>query len=223
MGRHLISCRAKHPVETSGKSQPSLLILIEGSQNSDYWLFLEAPGSALLRELDDVLRETWLECCGHMSAFHIGKRFYNCDDQNSDPFFGEIDDEDGVENRHFETPLGEVLRKGVSFEYDYDFGSTTALRGKTVAAYEAKFSRKDRIRILARNEPPVSPCGRCGKPARLLDPSADDPDDLFLCVACFRKLEEEIDDIAALVNSPRAGVCAYGYREVREVLDSEAE
>ena len=39
--------------------------------NPAYWLFLEMDHSAKLEDLDHFLRETWLECCGHLSTFTI--------------------------------------------------------------------------------------------------------------------------------------------------------
>ena len=36
-----------------------------------YWLDLEIKTDSKLRQLDDLLRKVWLECCGHLSAFKI--------------------------------------------------------------------------------------------------------------------------------------------------------
>src|SRR5260370_19281758 len=34
-------------------------------------MHLELPANATLADLDDFLRDTWLECCGHLSEFTI--------------------------------------------------------------------------------------------------------------------------------------------------------
>lgn len=39
-------------------------------------MHLEADAYATLEDLDAFLRSTWLECCGHMSAFTINKKRY---------------------------------------------------------------------------------------------------------------------------------------------------
>ena len=42
----------------------------------EYWMHLEVPADATLGSLDRFLRDTWLECCGHMSEFEIeGTRY----------------------------------------------------------------------------------------------------------------------------------------------------
>ena len=40
-------------------------------------LSFEIKSEASLRQLDTFLRRIWLECCGHMSAFHIGSLRYS--------------------------------------------------------------------------------------------------------------------------------------------------
>ena len=37
-----------------------------------YWMHLEATSSTTLATLDRFLWDTWLKCCGHLSAFTIG-------------------------------------------------------------------------------------------------------------------------------------------------------
>ncbi len=51
-------------------------ILVEGTYLPMYWMYLELPALYTLYDLDDFLRDTWLECCGHLSAFKIGKTSY---------------------------------------------------------------------------------------------------------------------------------------------------
>jgi len=37
------------------------------------------PARATLTDLDGFLRDIWLECCGHLSAFDIGTVRYELD------------------------------------------------------------------------------------------------------------------------------------------------
>jgi len=51
--------------------------------------------------------------------------------------------------------------------YEYDYGSTTRLRLKVVAHREAP-SRREIVRLLARNDNPVWPCSECQETASVL-------------------------------------------------------
>lgn len=46
--------------------------VITGKYDKDYWLIIEISENTSLKELDQFLRDIWLECCGHLSAFEIG-------------------------------------------------------------------------------------------------------------------------------------------------------
>src|SRR5260370_2052439 len=52
-------------------------ILAEGRYNPQYWMHLEIPALELLFTLDRFLRDVWVECCGHLSAFEIGGISYS--------------------------------------------------------------------------------------------------------------------------------------------------
>ena len=108
MTRHLAACLPNHD---SGAGDETLVhLLIEATNDPDYWLHVEGRAAASLEQLDRLLRDTWLECCGHMSAFYV----------------------QGVEPA-MRSRLDSVFRaKGMLFKYEYDFGSTTRLKGKVV-------------------------------------------------------------------------------------------
>src|SRR5690349_14738631 len=78
MGRHLTACRKQRTtgLKSAATATGAFHILAEGRYTPFYWLHLEAPGRCTLADLDGFLRGTWLECCGHMSAFKIDKRNY---------------------------------------------------------------------------------------------------------------------------------------------------
>ena len=45
--------------------------MVEGRDLPEYWMHLKVFTNVKLWELDNFFRDTWLECCGHMSAFTI--------------------------------------------------------------------------------------------------------------------------------------------------------
>ena len=77
MTRHLVKCLAAHEgagaAVSKARPKPVRLfqLLAQGQYNPQYWLYVEMPATATLRDLDEFLRHIWLECCGHLSAFKI--------------------------------------------------------------------------------------------------------------------------------------------------------
>ncbi len=263
-------------------------ILVDGLYRPRYWMHLELPAFLTLRDLDNFLRRTWLECCGHLSEFKIGDVRYLVHVEDD---FGEeteeveeempklsadelsqlvsllppdlplelknvlaagqpttLTDVLQIERRFtptvgglisagspnnlftllqraglltFDLPtrrvirergmgieLGKVLKPGLEFFHDYDFGSTTHLRLKVVAEREGIVKKgKKAIEVLARNEPPTIRCTACGKPATYISTESDDA----WCDACAEEHEGDYAYEMSLpvVNSPRMGVCGY--------------
>ncbi len=125
-------------------------LVVEGYGLAEYWMHLEAPVSETLKDLDYLLRQTWLECCGgiHLSCFVVGRTVYSS--FTGDDFFDPSDDES------MDFKLGQVLRRGcLKFKYEYDFGDTTELALRVVAETEIPWQD---IRLLARNAPPNLAC-----------------------------------------------------------------
>jgi len=76
MTQHLKHCKQRitaiaDETESSAEDEKSRLfyIIVEGDYNPQYWMHLEVSASATLADLDSFLRDIWLECCGHLSAF----------------------------------------------------------------------------------------------------------------------------------------------------------
>ncbi len=209
MTRHLAKCLAGQEQGAGvaqGKHRKTKLfhLVVQGKYASEYWLHLEVPATATLQDLDNYLRNIWLECCGHLSAFTIGASRY--DVQPDDDFGFGFEDED-VEG--MDVPLGDILRPGMTFTHEYDFGSTTELTLKVVSEREGKSPGQHTIRLLARNEPPLIPCGACGAPAKLIDPENSWEPSGWLCKKCARKKRVSEEMCLPVVNSPRTGVCGY--------------
>jgi hypothetical protein len=208
MTRHLAKCLVAHEGEGTvvSKSPPKtvrlLQILVLGDYQSQYWLQVEMPATATLRSLDQFLRRIWLECCGHLSAFKIENTQYSVEtaQEAGDPWAAPP-----WEERSMDVAVGKVLRPDLKFTYEYDFGSTTELALRVVGEREGQAPPpRERVRLLARNEPPQILCESCEKkPAAWVDVCNDSG---WYCEKCIGNSKEEA---LPVVNSPRAGVCGY--------------
>jgi hypothetical protein len=185
MMAHVESCAAAH--DEIGQPQP-LVVLRFGSVGAPrYWLIIEAKADGQLGHVDALLRQLWLECCGHRSAFRLGRR-----------------------ELAMTTPTAIAFARAASkVEYEYDFGSTTALTGELVGKRQGSIGRAS-VRLLARNEPLVWPCRECEAPATVVCPYCIDSDDGLFCDAHADVHEHVNEEIyLPVVNSPRMGVCGY--------------
>ena len=158
-----------------------------------HWLHLAIRTDTALQDLDQFLRDLWLECCGHLSHFAIDGTYY---ERLADFSSG----------RNMEVAIGTVISPEQSCGYEYDFGDTTALGLYSYALYTA--SATANIRLLARNDAPVLSCDKCGALATkqgYTESFTLEPDGVY-CDACAK----EYDDLYPILNSPRSGVCDYG-------------
>ncbi len=198
MTSHLKSCKKK----TSGSETPpktgkrkAFHLVVEGRHLPEYWMHLEVPAEATLEAMDRFLRDTWLECCGHLSEFEIEGSRYLVEPLDFD-------------DKPMDVKLKDVLSPGMKFEHTYDFGSSTYLRLKVVSEEESALKRNE-IQVLARNEPPVIPCDECGKPATQVCTQCMYVGEGWLCEECAAKHDCGEPMFLPVVNSPRVGVCGY--------------
>jgi hypothetical protein len=217
MTRHLTRCLATYghtlTAAFKGKATKGKLfhVVIEGKYQPQYWLHLEMPATTRLKTLDDYLRQVWLECCGHLSAFKIeGQKRPAVRSLAAllaaDPMGWRDPDEVDMEAR-----LGDVLQKGSKLSYEYDFGSTTHLSLKVVGEREGWVVKPNDIHVLARNDPPHIPCGKCHKAAAtIIDMENAYDESGWLCDACAEQAGlANGERTLPVVNSPRTGVCGY--------------
>ena len=203
---HLKTCLANDP-PPSKKPIRWLHIEIEGRYLKDYWLHVAIPALWELADLDQFLRDIWLECCGHLSGFMIDDDCYSCAPDDEAMGLGALF-ETGEDSMNVK--LEEVLSVGTQFSYEYDYGSTTDLVLRVVDSFEAARTRGG-VRILARNLPPEFRCAGCEQPATQLANGGNglDPEDCY-CDDCAKELDaEEQEMLMPIVNSPRVGVCGY--------------
>ena len=103
--------------------------------------------------------------------------------------------------------------KGKVLEYEYDFGSTTALTLTVVEEYAMK--AKQDIVLLSRNEPTLIKCTICKKAAATqLCPYCCYEGIEAFCDKCAPKHVKkcknfDVETSFPIVNSPRMGVCGY--------------
>jgi len=200
--RHLQACQAREEAQAAvnGRLKPARLfhLVAEGLYDPDYWLHLEIPASLTLEELDQFLRDIWLECCGHLSMFEIaGQRYTQIFD---DGFFSE--------DKPMTAKLGQVFSPGLEMEYEYDFGSSTLLKLKVMDERSGKASKKG-VQIMARNTPPDIRCVVCGKPATQVCALCIYEGTGWVCDEHTKNHECGDEYFLPVVNSPRVGVCAY--------------
>lgn len=196
MIRHLAACKGRKP--ESGPIKYFHLV-VEGLYRPQYWLHLEMPANASLQSLDDFLRDIWVECCGHLSAFKImGQTYTQLFDDGLFP-----DDKD------MNVKVGRILSPSLTFSYEYDFGTTTELKLKVAAERTGKRSR-EMVKILARNDPPDIRCQSCGRPATQVCTNCMYMGEGWLCDECIFEHECGHELALPVVNSPRVGMCGYG-------------
>lgn len=220
MLKHLAACkdRAESIAGESGKNQCGYFeLVLYGKYAKDYWLIIEISENATLEELDQFIRDVWVECCGHLSMFEINGIRYEIDPE-PDYFWG-------PPAKSMKCKLREVLEEGIAFSYDYDFGSTTELL-LNVHSYRTGKQKQDEITILSRNNPLDLRCSICGEnKADWVNPMGFYDGTPLWCEECLKEAEAEEEEayedegvdmeggvpefLLPVCNSPRCGVCGY--------------
>ena len=183
MASHVETCATS--ADTGGASQLLIRLRIDDRYDPGYWIYVEMRADATLQHLDSFLRQLWLECCGHLSAFAVDRR---------------------------ELPMGTRVgtvfpTAGATFHYEYDFGSTTTLMGHVLKRRHGSIGRAP-VRLLARNDPPALSCMQCTSPATLVCPYC--PEDGLFCNTHADAHEHAAEEAyLPVVNSPRMGICGY--------------
>ena len=198
------------------------------------WMMLAVRSTTSLRQLDQFLRDLWLECCSHTSHFEIGGTRYGPRVLGAGytpltyASLAKSDEQNMMHN------VGETIRPGELFRhkygYDYDYVYNTSLELECVDVLPAPYDclpeliglpesaeghTDDFITIVARNLP-LESCFTCGEPARWCyydNPYAQIPREYsgsswlppYFCDDCAPRNVT----LLALRNSPRAGIRCY--------------
>ncbi|ACO47413.2 DUF6930 domain-containing protein [Deinococcus deserti] len=196
MTKHQAGCASRQA--PGGTTHDVFRCRISGADLPAYWLDVELTPKATLDDLDRFLRDIWLECCGHLSSFTIGPH------DNGD--FGSF----RASRRTRQPSLAELdLHPGDKFGYTYDFGSSTNLTVQVQAYESVSGEATDRIKLLARNLPPISVCSLCSKPAKWVHTWESDDATGGPLLYCGSHGKKTRDEQLPVVNSPRMGVCGY--------------
>ena len=166
-----------------------------------FWLHLEMKGSATLQDLDQYLRDIWMECCGHLSGFEIGPVFYT----------QMFDDGMGWQEEHsMNVRVDKLFSPGLAIPYQYDFGTTSAVIIKIVDERKGKPITSHPIELMARNNQPEVFCHVCGKPAKwICTECAWEDKETYLFCEEHAEEHEHAEMELPIVNSPRVGLCGY--------------
>jgi len=207
--RHLETCQQRASAEANAESRQKAQktrkyhLVVEGRDLPMYWMHLEVTASTTLATLDRFLRDSWLECCGHLSAFEIDGLRYSVDAGMADDWgMGDVNE------KSMRVRAEKVLSPGQTCTYEYDYGTTTELRLRVISEEEVATKGKA-IQVLARNTPPLILCEICGKTATNVCSQCIFDDKGWLCDECSEDHECGEEMLLPVVNSPRVGMCAY--------------
>ena len=228
----MYKARRKYTVpKTDERYARSMPIMIwVRSEQLQHWMVLAVQPTTSLRQLDQFLRDEWLECCGHMSDFKIGQTQYsNCVPGPGDaPNFDNDLAEDN--EQHTVHTLEETVAHGQRFHHEFDYGDTTCLNLEHVATLpipynylpefinppkEAEYYVEHFITVMARNRP-TERCFKCGETAQWRyheNPYVEVPPEEggpivappYFCNGCAPQDMALVE----LRNSPRSGVGCY--------------
>jgi hypothetical protein len=195
MSRHLASCteRTAAWVEKPDGSDRRLYYLrFHDAWDGAYWLHLEVDGSATLGDLDSYLRAIWLECCGHLSEFSVGRRYGT--------------------RVAMSRRIHQVFAPDVEIVHVYDFGTESVTKIKLIASRKGKRASGHPIALMARNLPPLAICEECDGNATHLCHECQIEEDRpgLLCHDhAASHPHEDYGRPIPIVNSPRVGLCGY--------------
>ena len=206
--RHVKKCRAANPLPAGTKEAEIFTLMVTAPPFPEFFLVVEIGGDKTLASLDQFLRDTWLECCGHLSAFTIKKLHYN---SHSDPEMEDMEAMFGGKSHSMSVKIKNALDEGETFDYEYDFGTTSDLKLRVLDIRRTTEKQPANPVLLMRNLPPEWKCRVCQKPATIV--GATDGglyDGNVYCEACAKKELEEYER-SPILNSPRSGLCGYGH------------
>lgn len=195
MLKHLATCAAR--LHAIGEADGARGIVewiyhlqVRDAWGGDYWLNLEMPGSAKLKDLDSYLRVIWLECCGHMSSFAFIK---------------------WTKDIPMATRIDRVFMIGTEVTHIYDFGSSSETLVKAVDTRQGKALTSRPVYLMARNGMPETECMECDEPAKWLCSQCmmEGEDSGLLCAKHLKTHPHDDYEPLPVVNSPRMGMCGY--------------
>ena len=208
--QHVIHCRRRTTADCEcsehrmrGPKGLSYHLQMWDESDPDFWLHIDVGAGLTLETLDSFLRQTWMECCNHLSRFIINEKYYERTVSHH------------RRERSINVRLGDVLGSGDTttirrFWYEYDFGSTSRVK---ITIVSSRYSQWPGIRLLSHNTLSFYKCDICGSTATTVRHQQDnnyrDQGREMLCdpdkhPPAFPSAQEW-----AIPNSPRWGMCGY--------------
>ena len=188
------------------------LVRVTNSGSVVYWMYVRVGSKASLDDLDTLIRDTWVECCQHLSAFTSKTASYD----SAEPGGGYSGD---LESKSMDANAISVLSSEGPLGYEYDFGTPTSLTVKMVCPCPGEGLGEDDVEVVARNNDVPHDCGICGakgKAAEVCTSCMWMDKECLLCKKCAEEHEHdegqgEVDEgtFLPVVNSPRMGMCGY--------------
>lgn len=117
-GAHLLECIASSPSPSQATTDGYVVRVSGAGQPNLYWMFIALPKDASLGQLDQFLRDIWLECCGHLSEFTIGGRRYMSHAESGRP------------SQSMKNTMGQLLSPGVNLSTSTTWGRQQILNSK---------------------------------------------------------------------------------------------
>ncbi|MDN5868264.1 MAG: hypothetical protein L0H55_12830 [Candidatus Nitrosocosmicus sp.] len=184
------------------------LLRVTSPEYPEYWLYIDLSEDLTLFNLDSFLRDTWLECCGHLSSFIVMEETYD----------SQIDKLADNDSKSMRIKLKELLlQKDMNIGYTYDYGSSTLLDIKVVSSHRVitTKNRNKLIKISARNDEIDYKCFDCKKEKAteicticIYEKTGGRRQSSF-CKSCVTEHECGEEMTSPIVNSPRSGICGY--------------
>ena len=196
LSKHLYTCPKRLETIISANDHPGsdkrqYHFVVRDAWEGDFWLHIEMSESSTLEDLDSYLRTIWLECCGHLSRFSVGR------------WGDEIP---------MHTSLRRLSKSTVELYHIYDFGTSSETVVQLIDQRHGKPTTPHPVTLMARNAMPEIRCMECTHQAtRLCLECVYDYDTSgTLCDShVSHHPHEEYGEPLALVNSPRSGMCGY--------------
>ena len=224
MGKHLLSCKSRRGFfkeleettssKTTGNKRKKVdqvtyyLLRISSPEYPEYWLYFDISEDLTLLNLDSFLRNTWLECCGHLSSFIVMEETYE----------SQIDKLTNNHSKSMRIKLKELLlQKDMIIGYTYDYGDSTLLDIKVVSSHRTITSRNRSkfVKISARNDDIDYKCFDCKKEKATkicticIYEKENGRRQSSFCKSCAAKHQCGEEMTSPIVNSPRSGICGY--------------
>ena len=193
MAKHLAACAGRKQANNKGGNDKIFLIK---AGLGPFWVYFEVNACDSLTKVDNFLRDLWLECCGHLSAFKISYVSYA---SSPDSEYGD---------KSMKVALDRAIAPGMAFLHEYDFGTTTTLGLRCLA--ERGGEKLKKVEIIARNNLPDFKC-KCGNEAKDVCSECvwESEEKALLCSQCAKKHKCGEEMLLPVVNSPRMGMCGY--------------